>query len=216
MQPYFFPYIGYYQLIESVDTFYVYDNVAFIKKGWINKNKIIANNTEYSFSIPLKNISQNRNINEHFVSDDFLKWRNNFYKTIHNSYGKFDNYKNIMKIIENSLSFENITDITESSLKLVCEYLEIPTKFIRTSTFKDINSSKSQKLIDICTTVNADTYINSIGGKSLYTKDEFKQNNIDLFFLQCKEPHGYISMIDLLMKHGKDTKKLIINNYEII
>lgn len=215
MQPYYFPYIGYYQLIKSVDTFYIYDDVAFIKRGWINKNKIIVNNTEHSFTIPLKNASQNRNINEHFVSDEFEKWKDSFYKTLYVSYRKSPYYSEIMKIIEASLSNSNIVDITEVSLRLVSEYLEINTIFERSSSIAGIMSTKSQRLIDICNSVGADTYINSIGGQVLYNKQQFKEKNIDLYFLHCNEPCGYISMIDLLMKNGKQTKELL-NNYELI
>lgn len=215
MQPYVFPYVGYYQLIKSVDKFYVFDDVAFIKKGWINKNKIIVNNLEHSFTIPLKNVSQNRNINEHFVSDEYERWKDSFYKTLYTSYNKSPHYSDVINIIQNSLNNSNIVDITEASLKLVSEYLELNTNFERSSNIIGITSTKSQRLIDICHAVGADTYINSIGGQILYNKDQFKQKNIDLYFLQCNEPCGYISMIDLLMKNGKQTKELL-NNYELI
>lgn len=215
MQPYFFPYIGYYQLINSVDTFYCYDNVAFIKKGWINKNKIISNGNEYSFTIPLKNVSQNRNINEHFVSDEFSKWKENFYKTLYNTYNKSPHYSDVLSIVEASLNNTNVSDITYCSLEMVCKYIGINTTFKKSSEIVGLTSTKGQKLIDICHIVGADTYINSIGGQALYTKEQFKKNNIDLFFLHCNDPCGYTSMIDLLMKNGKETKNLI-NNYELI
>jgi hypothetical protein len=215
MQPYIFPYIGYYQLIQSVDTFFIFDDVAFIKKGWINKNKIVVNNLEHTFTIPLKNASQNRNINEHFVSEDFTKWRDNFYKTLYSSYNKCEYYNEVFQIVESSFKHSNIADIAASSLKLVSQYLEIKTKFDNTSNINGVNTSKSQRLIDICKKVNADSYINSIGGQALYNKKEFKDNNIELFFLQCNNNCGYISIIDLLMKNGKQTKDLLIN-YELI
>jgi len=182
MQPYYFPYIGYYQLINSVDTFYVYDDVAFIKKGWFNKNKIVINNTEYSFTIPLKNVSQNRNINEHFVSEEFNKWKDNFYKTLYLNYNKSIHFNDVFSIIEDTLKYDNIVDITQTSLELVCKYLDIQTKFERTSNMFGINSSKGQRLIDITHKVGANIYINSIGGRVLYDKEEFKKHNIDLFF----------------------------------
>jgi len=215
MQPYFFPYIGYYQLINSVDKFLIYDNVSFIKKGWINRNKINVNNSEYLFTIPLKNTSQNRNINEHFVSDEFLKWKDGFYKTLDISYGKNKDYNDIMEIIEKSLLYKNISDITSSSLFLVSKYLDIKTDFKKTSDIEEIKLKKSEKLIEICKLEGADTYINSIGGQDLYSKDEFISRNINLLFLKCNNPMNYISTIDLLMKYGKDTKNLL-NNYELI
>jgi hypothetical protein len=215
MQPYFFPYIGYYQLINSVDKFLIYDNVSFIKRGWINRNKIYFNNLEYLFTIPLKNTSRNRNINEHFISDEFFKWKDDFYKTLNMSYGKSKNYNDIMGIIEKSLNYENISDITSSSLSLVSDYLDINTNFKKTSELKNINSKKTERLIDICKIEKADTYINSIGGQELYSKDDFILKNINLLFLKCNDPKEYVSIVDLLMKYGKDTKQFL-NNYELI
>lgn len=215
MQPYFFPYIGYYQLINSVDKFIVYDNVSFIKRGWINRNKIYLNDSEYLFTIPLKNASRNRNINEHFVSDEFFKWKDDFYKTLNMSYGKNKNYSDIMDIIEKSLNYKNISDITSSSLLLVSDYLDINTNFKKTSELENISSKKGERLIDICKIEKADTYINSIGGQELYLKDNFASKDINLLFLKCNDSKEYVSIIDLLMKYGKDTKQFL-NNYELI
>ncbi len=215
MQPYFFPYIGYYQLINSVDKFLIYDNVAFIKRGWINRNKIYFNDSEYLFTIPLKNASRNRNINEHFVSDEFFKWKDDFYKTLNMSYGKSKNYNDIMDIVEKSLNYKNISDITSSSLLLVSNYLNINTNFKKTSELENINSKKGERLIDICKVEKADIYINSIGGQELYSKDDFASKNLNLLFLKCNDPKEYVSIIDLLMKYGKDTKQFL-NNYELI
>jgi hypothetical protein len=215
MQPYFFPYIGYYQLISSVDKFLVYDNVSFIKRGWIHRNKININDSEYLFTIPLKNASRNRNINEHFISCEFFKWKDDFYKTLSMSYGKSKNYNDVMGMIERSLAYENISDITSSSLLLVSNYLDIDTNFKKTSEIENINSKKGERLIDICKAEKADTYINSIGGQELYLKDDFISKDINLLFLKCNDPKEYVSIIHLLMKYGKDTKQFL-NNYELI
>jgi len=216
MQPYIFPYIGYYQLIQSVDKFLAYDDVAFIKRGWINRNKIIVNAEEYLFSIPLKNASHNRKINEHYVSEDYEKWKMTFLKTIHTSYSKSKYFDEINLIIENTLnSSNNISDISIASLQNVCYYLEIKTSIDRSSNINNITSNKAQRLMDICKAIGSDTYINSIGGQVLYSKDQFKNENIDLYFLNCKKPMNYISIIDVLMNNGKDTINLL-NEYELI
>lgn len=216
MQPYIFPYIGYYQLIQSVDNFYAYDDVTFIKKGWINRNKIIVNSKEHLFTIPLKNVSRNRKINEHYVAEDYDKWKLIFLKTIYTSYNKSKYFNEINTIIETTLSSgNNISDISIASLQNVCYYLNIETNINRSSSINNIKSSKGQRLIDICKTIGSDIYVNSIGGQILYSKDQFKNENIDLYFLNCKKPMNYISIIDVLMNNGKDTINLL-NEYELI
>jgi hypothetical protein len=216
MQPYIFPYIGYYQLIQSVDNFYAYDDVTFIKKGWINRNKIIVNSKEHLFTIPLKNVSRNRKINEHYVAEDYDKWKLIFLKTIYTSYNKSKYFNEINTIIETTLSSgNNISDISIASLQNVCYYLNIETNINKSSNINNIKSSKGQRLIDICKAIGSDTYVNSIGGQILYSKDQFKNENIDLYFLNCKKPMNYMSIIDVLMNNGKDTINLL-NEYELI
>lgn len=216
MQPYIFPYMGYYQLIQSVDNFYAYDDVSFIKKGWINRNKISVNSKEHMFTIPIKNVSQNRKINEHYVVDEYDKWRLMFLKTVHSSYSKSKYFDEVYSIVESTLrSSNNISDICIASLQNVCYYLDINTKIYKSSNISNIMSSKGQRLIDICKIVGADTYINSIGGQVLYSKEQFKNENIDLYFLNCKNPMNYLSIIDVLMNNGKDTINLL-NEYELI
>ncbi|MEO8664089.1 MAG: WbqC family protein, partial [Ignavibacteria bacterium] len=85
MQPYVFPYIGYFQLINAVDKFVLFDDVSFIKKGWINRNRILVNKQEYTFTIPLKKASQNKLIKDIEISEE-NNWRDKFLKTIEKSY----------------------------------------------------------------------------------------------------------------------------------
>lgn len=83
MQPYIFPYIGYFQLINAVDKFIIYDDVNYIKQGWINRNKILLNNEDYLFTFPLKNASSYKKINEIELSENlYSKWKIKFFKTL--------------------------------------------------------------------------------------------------------------------------------------
>ncbi len=125
MQPYFFPYIGYFQLINAVDTFVIYDDVNYIKKGWINRNNIVINGEQKLFTISLSKASQNKMINEIDISDDFIK----FIKMLEMSYSKAPYYEQTMNVINKIISFENkkLSTFIHNSIKILVDYLNIKT-----------------------------------------------------------------------------------------
>lgn len=98
MQPYLFPYIGYFQLLNAVDMFVVFDDVNFIKKGWINRNNILVNRQKYLFTVPLKDASQNKLIKEVQIADD--GWQEKFLKTVAQSYKKAEFFDEAFALIE--------------------------------------------------------------------------------------------------------------------
>ena len=186
MQPYFFPYIGYFQLIANSDVFVIYDDVNFIKKGWINRNSILVNNTSYLFSMPLQNVSQNKLINEIFISD-LDKWKMDLLKTISSSYKKAPFYQDVYPLIEKIISFDelNLAIYIQNSIQNLCAYLNINTKLIMSSEIVKNNGLKGEnKIIDICLQLGANQYVNAIGGFELYTKENFRVKNIDLKFIK--------------------------------
>ncbi len=222
MQPYFFPYIGYFQLIAAVDKFVIYDDVNYIKRGWINRNNILVNNQSFLFSIPLISASQNSKINEIKISED-VNWKSKLLKTIELSYKKAPYYQSVFTVLEKVLkgNHEFISQLNTEVIIEVCNYLKIDSKIQVTSTiYGNSNLKGSDRLIDICRIENAKTYINAIGGEKLYNKDVFKQFGIDLFFLNVK-PVTYkqykndfipnLSIIDVLMFNDVDfVKELLI------
>ena len=124
MQPYIFPYIGYFQLIKAVDKFVLYDDVNFINRGWINRNRILVNGQDSMFTIPLKDASQNKLINEIDVNWD-NNWKGKFLKTIEQAYKKAPFYEKILPIIEKTIEVQEVqfNKIIENNLRLICEYL---------------------------------------------------------------------------------------------
>ncbi len=94
MQPYIFPYLGYYQLVHAVDTFVFFDDVNFIMKGWINRNRILQQNEPFKFTVPLIKASQNRLINAIEISD-YNRWKSDFLKSIEHSYKKAPEFSSI-------------------------------------------------------------------------------------------------------------------------
>lgn len=227
MQPYFFPYISYFQLINAVDEFVVYDDVNYIKKGWINRNNILVNNGSFLFKIPLIKSSQNKLINQISI-DNNENWKLDLLKTIEYSYKKAPYFENVFPIIKEIL-FQEKNDLSKFlvfSLKLVCNYLNIKTKIILSSSIEKNNDLKGQdKIIEICKKLNATTYINAIGGQELYNKNDFSKNNIALNFIhsdsisydQFKNQFiPYLSIIDVMMFNSLDDIKEMFSKYELL
>lgn len=226
MQPYFFPYIGYFQLIANSDVFVIYDDVNFIKKGWINRNTILVNNTPYLFSIPLQNVSQNKLINEIFISD-LDKWKTDLLKTISLSYKKAPFYQDVYPLIEKIISFDelNLALYIQNSIQNLCEYLNLNTKLLMSSEIvKNNNLRGENKIIDICLQLGATQYINAIGGIELYTQENFQVKNIDLKFIKSEniiykqfknEFKPWLSIIDVLMFNSPEEVNLILKRFDL-
>ncbi len=224
MQPYLFPYIGYWQLIGTVDTFVIYDDVSFIKQGYINKNNILSNNKTQPFTLELIGASSNKLINEIKVGNNTKK----ILKTIKQNYIKASYFKNIYPILEDILNQneKNLAKFLGYSLQKILDYLEINTKLIYSSNIeKDSNLKAQNKVIDISKRLNATNYINAIGGQELYDKKSFQKENIELSFLKTEiieykqfnnEFISYLSIIDILMFNSKTEIKEMLNRYTLI
>lgn len=221
MQPYFMPYIGYWQLIKAVDKYVVYDDVNYIKRGWVNRNNILINGSKSLFSISLKEASQNKHFNEIYIADDFTKLR----KSLQACYSKAPYYKDVMPLMDCIFNYEDklLSKFLKNSIDKVLEYLHIETEIVFSSEIEKNNALKGQeKILEICKILNADTYYNAIGGQELYDKEEFKQNGINLYFLDTEmtpyrqyknEFVSYLSMIDILMFNSPDEINRMLDNY---
>ena len=224
MQPYFMPYIGYWQLIKYVDTYVFFDDVNYIKKGWVNRNNILINGNAGLFTISLNNASQNKLINEISISDDFIK----FNKTIDFTYHKAPYYQETRELLNIILSYSknSLSKFIGNSIQVISKYLEINTEFISSSDIiKNENLKAQEKIIDICKILKANTYINAIGGVELYKQDIFTKSNITLQFLkptitkykQFKNNFiSDLSIIDILMFNSKEDINIQLDKFELI
>jgi len=225
MQPYFLPYIGYFQLINAVDKFILYDDVAFIKQGWINRNYILVNKQKHLITLPLAKISSYKLIMETFINlENIPRWYKKFLYTIEFGYKKAPYYKEVLELLIEIFGYinqtETISEFNKVALKRVCQYLGIDTN-IKNSNGKYHNNNLSGKdrVIDICNKENATIYINAIGGYNLYVKEEFGKNNIQLYFLRTKDVFykqfdnefiPNLSIIDVMMFNSiKDINKML-------
>lgn len=211
MQPYFFPHIAYYQLVKEVDLFVFYDDVNFIKRGWINRNYITLNNNQKRrFTIPLIKSSQNKLINEIYINWDSREMEKLLINIRHSLKNKNIAYALIKKILD--VKPEKISDLAIMSIKTISRFLNIQTKFVQSSKQKKIftNGNMTKKLCDICKYNSHMHYINLIGGRNMYSKSEFRNDGVKLSFLNGVNE---ISILDILDSHNKYET---INNYELI
>lgn len=229
MQPYIFPYLGYFQLIKSVDYFIFFDDVNFIKKGWINRNRILLNGKEYLFSIPLTKISQNKIINETYLTD-YDGWRNDFLKLIKTCYLKSPNFNKGLELIENVLknNYETISELAIDTVKEFSKYLEINSKFYKSSELDYSRSAKGPgKILSILSNLEINNYVNPIGGKNLYDKVSFEKHGKSLRFLKMNSDIFYkqgnlesfipnLSIIDSVMWNSKESLLNKISKFTIV
>lgn len=227
MQPYIFPYIGYFQLIKEVDVFVIFDDVNFIKKGWINRNNFLLNGDLQRFTIPLKNVSQNKLICDTYI-DEESGWKESLVKTVLHNYRNAPFYESISSLLQMILrdSHSNIALFNYNSIIQISKYLKLNTEFVLSSKIeKDISKRGSHKILDICKRLGAKEYINAIGGVDLYSKEVFTDEDIDLKFLkpssvQYKQFDNdfvpWLSIIDVLMFNSIEDSVKLLNEYTLI
>ena len=224
MQPYFMPYIGYFQLMKAVDKYVVYDDVNYIKGGWANRNHILINGEKEMFTVTLQKASPNKLFNEIVIGDDFKK----LMKTLQMNYSRAINFDQTMVLMERIISFPNkqLAVFIANSFREILSYLSVETEILMSSEIPKDNSLRGKdKIIQICEILGADTYYNAVGGKNLYDQEEFREHGITLNFLDSlpqvysqlhtREFVSGLSMIDVLMNNTKDKVNSLLESYQI-
>jgi hypothetical protein len=225
MQPYFFPYIGFFQMINAVDKFIFLDDVNYIKGGWINRNRIVINGEASYITLQLSKLSQNKQINEIGIVNNIDKLK----RSIELAYKKAPYFSSAWPVIEKSLDYdtENASELIIRCAIDMAKYLGINTE-IEVSSKKYAHTKgmeKSERIIAICNESNANEYINAIGGKALYDKEYFLSRGVNLYFIQS-EPIVYknnaavfdpwLSIIDIVMWNSKDKVREYLNCYTLV
>ncbi|MBY0433343.1 MAG: WbqC family protein [Cyclobacteriaceae bacterium] len=228
MQPYFFPYIGYFQLAASVDRFVVYDNIQFSKRGWINRNRILVNGADEFITLPLKRDSDYLDIEKRQLADSFDIDKAKILRKIKECYRKAPYLEVAFPVIEWVFDYpsRNLFLFVFNSLKEVCRYLDIPVEFIVSSSIDVDHTLKAEKkVLGIVKAMGAETYINLPGGLNLYSREEFESCGIALKFIQPgaisyqQFDHPFVpwlSIIDLIMFNSRDRLSEIIQDYKLI
>lgn len=227
MQPYFFPYIGYFQLMNTVDEFVLYDNIEFTKKGWINRNRILINGLDTFITIPLRKDSDYLNVRDRYLADSWPNDRKKMINRIREAYKKAPHFETAYPLVEKCILFEeiNLFNFIFNSLKQIKEYLDVRASFLTSSTIPIDHTLKAdKKVIAICKARSADTYVNPIGGIQLYVKDEFENEGIYLHFLKANDYEykqfnnefvPWLSIIDVMMHNSKEAITEMLTQYTL-
>ena len=228
MQPYFMPYIGYFQLINSVDQFIIYDNIQYTKKGWINRNRILTNGKDRLLTLPIKKDSDYLNVVERELANSWKEEKLKMINVIRSSYNKAPYFPESFNLICQCLtgSDTNLFKFIFNSITLIRDFLEIKTDIVISSTIDIDHALKAQdKVLALCKAKNAEHYINAIGGTELYQKKTFEQNNVKLSFIKSNyitykqfnnEFVPWLSIIDVLMFNPKEQIQKFLNEYTLL
>lgn len=224
MQPYFMPYVGYFQLMAAVDKYVIFDDVNYIKRGWSARNNILVNGQSHLFNIAVEGGSQNNLYTQVTVVDDFSK----LHKTLEMAYKKAPYYYETMNILEQVFAYEDrrFNHFMRNSYSIILDYLGIETELLLSSDLSnDKNLKGKDKILDICILLGANEYYNAIGGQELYDRQEFADNGIKLGFVEpTLEPYPQLSkeflpglsIIDMLMMNSKEAAYKQVNTCKIV
>ena len=227
MQPYLFPYLGYWQMIASADFFVLFDDVNFIKRGWINRNNILLNGAAHLFTLPLIEATQNKLINEISVTHEH-KEKQKILKTIESAYKKAQHFDEVFPLLNDVFMYEHhdLKRFLMHQFEVVFSFLDIKTKLLCSSNIEKDNTLKAQdKIIDICHRLNTTHYINAIGGRELYDKELFAQEHMKLSFIKMRDIRytqfknefvPYLSIIDVLMFNEREHVKQLLLEYDLV
>jgi hypothetical protein len=226
MQPYFLPYIGYFQLIQSVDRFVVYDNIKYTKKGWINRNRFLQNGRAADFTLPLKKGSDFLDVRDRFLSPDFNKSK--LLQQIKEAYRKAPCFSETFALFENVLMNPqtNLFLYIYDSLREICRTLRVSTPILISSQADIDHSLKSQdKVIALCQHLGTDVYVNAIGGQELYSREAFDSKGIALRFIRSRpivypqfqnEFVPWLSILDVMMFNPVETILPMLRECDVI
>ena len=223
MQPYFFPYLGYFQLVHAVDEFVFLDDVTFIKRGYINRNSLLLNGQVHRFTIPVQNISQFRPISGHYYLDS----NNRFLDLLYHGYHRAPYFQVIFELVSNVLSCTDcsVAAVNAKSVMATCRYLHAERSFHFSSLLDPKSARKGDdRLIHLCAHREASTYINAAGGRALYDARRFEANGVSLGFIESRFPayrqkaNGFVpglSIIDALMWNSPEQVVEMLRHYSV-
>lgn len=227
MQPYFFPYIGYFQYLYACDEFILYDDVQFIMRGWINRNNILMNGAPHLFTVPLQKASPNRSIADTQVAWGG-GWEERLIKTVGGAYGKAPQRHQVMELLAEVLDERptSIAVLATRSIQAVHRYLGLSTVIIPTSSgFGNAGLGRQERLFDLCRNTGSGTCIVPIGGSTLYSREDFNAAGLELHYLHPglgsydqRRKEAFVpslSIIDVLMWNTPDKVIEMLGSYTL-
>lgn len=230
VQPYLFPYIGYFQLLNYVDEFILYDDVQYMKGGWINRNRILEDGKPVFITFPVEKGNLDAHISEKkLVKNTRRRTNRKLLNRITHCYKAAPYFDTVFPLIERIVqnNIDNLCEYIEYSLRVITDYLSISTQIVFSSLLdkNDSELSGQDRVIKICVSRNATVYVNAIGGIELYDKSEFRENGIELYFLKSQiseypqnscEFIPNLSIIDVMMFNNVDTIVEMLSDYTLL
>ncbi|MBB6681546.1 WbqC family protein [Aequorivita sp. 609] len=229
MQPYFLPYIGYFQLMEMVDEFVIYDNIEFSKASWIRRNRMLQNGKDAYFTLPIKKDSDFLDVDQRYLVENFDKEAGRLLRRIEANYSKAPYFNDFFPVVEKIICYEerNLFDYILNSVYCIKDFLNIETPIkVFSKLGKDVHLLRAQdKVIGVCKALQATHYINSLGGKNLYDPESFEKENLELFFFRTSQIEysqfendfiPFLSIMDVCMFNDVSQVSEFLNHYEII
>jgi hypothetical protein len=228
MQPYFFPYLGYFQLIALCDTFVIYDDVQYIKRGWINRNRILVNGEPFFVTLPVMKSAQTTAIREMYFGESFEQDKSRILRTIQQEYARAPYFHSVLELLRQcfSCSNRNVAEFLTNCLCRCCNYLQIATPVVTSSPLRiDTETRGQDRIIAINKALRADHYINPIGGVELYNREQFDTEGLQLSFIRARETHyrqfshvhvPFLSMIDVMMFNSVDDIQGLLQEYDLL
>lgn len=227
MQPYFFPYAGYFQLIQATDVFVVYDNIEYTKKGWINRNRISGRQGDKTITLPIAAASDTLMIRDREIATAFQV--NKLLNKLRETYRKAPHFESAFNLVTDIISQgqKNLFEYLFTQLTEICAFLELDAELkVSSSIDADHALKKEERVLSICSALGATRYINAIGGVELYSEQRFEEAGIELRFLRSNiKPYAqfspefvpHLSIIDLLMFNSVEViKKKLTSEFELI
>lgn len=227
MQPYLFPYLGYFQLVNAAEEFIIYDDVTFIKQGWINRNRILVNGESFMFTVPVSNISSYSLIRETEINYK-QDWKTKLLRTITYNYKKAPYFEPAFAIVENIFGCNEkyISELATKSIVRISDYIGIKSKITESATiYKNSDLAAEERVLDICQRHNATEYLNAPGGMELYDAGSFGERGIKLHFIKPgmisyrQFTNSFIpnlSIIDVIMFNSPEMVKSMLSEYELL
>lgn len=232
MQPYFFPYAGYFSLIKHTDKFILLDSVQFIRHGWIERNRILKQGDGWIYiKVPVIREGGRETLIRDIKIDNSQKWKQKILAQLQ-PYKKIAPYFNVMIDLLNEIfsgEYDNITELNKIALERVCDFLGISHNIEVFSTMNlmiDQPQASDEWALNICKAYgNVGEYWNPPGGQALFDRKKYEESEIKLRFHKLNllpysqkrsafEPG--LSIIDMLMFNSVNETRSMLDNYEII
>jgi hypothetical protein len=228
MQPYFFPYLGYFQLVHAADAFVAYDTAQYSRGGWINRNRILGADGPAWFTLPVAHDDISLPIDQRHYADPGGDARQRLLRKLDNQYRRAPRFRAAMDLLEPLLLNRetNVAAYNLHALRGVCAHLGITTRIEPASALPPTAGLRgTDAVLGLCRQFGADTYVNSIGGTGLYSPEAFARQGLALRFLRSEatpypqfggEPVAALSIIDVLMFNDPARIATMLGQYRLV